>query len=285
MSAIETVLQVIEWAIANQETPGMPPQGDLSGIEELGQPSRRLVQVLAELCVVSTAQLRWSMPPLGDHRPLSMDNVIIAAALGTTNGQLARTLLRSVPVPSCSGDWVVRYGLITPALPFLPAEIADDCRQLSPLTAIFNRPIVGQETQSVNDVSQLLSHHAAKLSLTLHLARPTREMAVRNWHTELLERLRIGEQNFVIDVYEAAMIYYPQLVISQIREAYSVISDQKAASNEELLRDALSIAKWWQPLWAIERADVNRLRTRRYLGYDYREGVRLFNLAHVNFGF
>lgn len=283
MSATETVLQVIEWATANQQAPGVPPQGDLSDLEKLEYPSIQLVQALQQLSIVAASQLRWSMPPLGDGRPIGADNLIIAAALGTANSSLARTLLNALPAPSCKGDWVVRYGLITPALPFLKEEIADDCRQNSPLTTVLNRPIAGQESQAINTTLQLLKNSAAKLSLTLHLAKPTGDTKVRDWKTELLERLRLVDkqknQAFVLDVYEAAMIYHQQEIINQVNTAYNIISERQAASNEENLRDALSIANWWKPLWAIERADINQLRQRRYLDYAYREGIKLFNLA------
>ncbi|OUL34968.1 hypothetical protein BV372_12740 [Nostoc sp. T09] len=283
MSAIDTALQVIEWA-TNQEVSGVIPQGDLSGIEKLERPSAKLVQTLQQLSIVTAAKLRWSMPPLGDHRPISLDNIIIAAALGTANPQLARVLLKAVPAPSCSGDWVVRHGLITPALSFLKDEIADDCRLLSPLTTVLNRPIPGQENQAVNVGLQLLQNPEAKLSLTLHLAKPTVDIKIRDWRTQLLDRLRLGKATFVLDVYETAMIYHQQEVINQVRTADSIISDRQTAANEEELRDALSIANWWQPLWAIERADVNQLRQRRYLGYAYREGIKLFNLSQRMLG-
>ncbi|MBW4635069.1 MAG: hypothetical protein KME30_25160 [Iphinoe sp. HA4291-MV1] len=287
MSATDTALQVIEWAMMSQEARGTPPQGDLSGVEKLARPSATLVQALEQLTAVTAARLRWEMPPLGDNRPIAVGNLIIAAALGTAHPQLARTLLKGVPTLSCSGDWVVRYGLVTPALSFLTEEMADDYRQISPLTAILNRPIAGQETLGVNLALQLLKNSTAKLSLTLHLAQPTTDIKVRCWRTELLNRLRLGgqtEQSFVLDVYEAAMIYHQQEVMNQVRAAYSTISDRQAASDEENLRDALSIANWWKPLWAIERADVNQLRQRRYLSYAYREGIKLFNLSQKMLG-
>jgi len=267
-----------------QEARVAPPQGDLFGIEKLNRPSTTLVQALAQLTSVTAARLRWEMPPLEDNRPIGVENLIMAAALGTANPQLARTLLKSVPPPSCSGDWVVRYGLVTPALPFLGEEIADDSRQLSPLTTVLNRPIIGQESIAVDLALQLLKNSAAKLSLTLHLAQPTIDIQVRDWRTELLDRLRLTEQSFVLDVYEAAMIYHQQEVINQVRTAYSTIGDPKAASDEARLRDALSVANWWKPLWAIERADINQLRTRRYLSYAYREGIKLFKLSQKMLG-
>jgi len=170
------------------------------------------------------------------------------------------------------------------ALPFLGEEIADDSRQLSPLTTVLNRPIIGQESIAVDLVLQLLKNSVAKLSLTLHLAQPTIDIQVRDWRTELLDRLRLTEQSFVLDVYEAAMIYHQQEVINQVRTAYSIMGDPKAASDEARLRDALSVANWWKPLWAIERADINQLRARRYLSYAYREGIKLFKFSQKMLG-
>ena len=279
MSATDTALRVIEWAMRSQEKAETIPQGDLSDTEKLVAPGARLIAALKKLTVVTAARLRWSMPPLGDNRPMSRENLIMAAALGTTNPQLVRTLLEAVPAPSCYGDWVVRYGLVTPALPFLKQEIADDCRELSPLTAILNRPTAGQETSTVSLALQLLKNPTSKLSLTLHLAQPTRDIEVRDWRTELLERLRLSEQSFVLDVYEAAMIYHQQEAINQVKDAYGVLINPQAASDERRLRDALSVANWWKPLWAIERSQLNELRARRYLSYAYREGIKLFNLS------
>ncbi|MEM7578398.1 MAG: hypothetical protein AAF316_00855 [Cyanobacteria bacterium P01_A01_bin.80] len=288
MSATDTALQVINWAMTAQGTLGTPPKGDLSEPEKLAHPSAKIIQALKQLATVTTAQLKWGTPPLGDNRPISADNIIIAAALGTANPQLARTLLKAVSATSCPGDLVTRHGLITPALPFLQDAIADDCRMLSPLTAAFNRPVVGQETQIVNFVStKLLSNSLAKLSLTLHFAKPTTDIKVRDWRSDLLERLRLGkpeEQSFMIDVYEAGMIYHQQETLNQIKDAYAVITNPQKASDEELLRDALSVANWWKPLWSVERVNLDQLRQRRYLNYAYREGIKLFNLSQKMLG-
>ncbi len=279
MSATNTALRVIEWAIMREGKGETIPQGDLADTEKLASPSPKLIQALEQLTVMTAARLRWSMPPLGDNRPIGRENLILAAALGTTNPQLVRTMLNAVTPPSCYGDWVVRYGLITPALPSLQQEIADDCRELSPLTAILHRPTAGQETSTVSLALQLLKNPTAKLSLILHLAQPTTDIQVRSWRTELLERLRLREQSFVLDVYEAAMIYHQQAIINQVNIAYNVLTDHQASSDEGRLRDALSVANWWQPLWAIERAEIDKLRARRYLSYAYREGIKLFNLS------
>jgi hypothetical protein len=106
MSATDTALQVIEWAMISQEARVAPPQGDLSEVEKLNRPSAHLVQAIAQLTSVTAARLRWEMPPLGDNRPIGVGNFFMAAALGTANPQLARTRLKTIPPSSCSGDWV-----------------------------------------------------------------------------------------------------------------------------------------------------------------------------------
>lgn len=279
MSATNTALRVIEWAMRSHEKGETIPKGDLIETEKLASPSANLIQALEKLTVITAARLRWSMPPLGDNSPIGRENLILAAALGITNPPLVRTMVNAVPPPSCYGDWVVRYGLVTPALPFLKQEIADDCRDLSPLSAILHRPTSGQETSTVSLALQLLKNPTAKVSLTLHLAQPTTDLQVRNWRTELMERLRLNEQSFVLDVYEAAMIYHQQEAINQVKDAYGVLIDPQSASDEGRLRDALSVANWWKPLWAVERSQLDAIRARRYLSYAYREGIKLFNLS------
>ncbi|NEO80541.1 hypothetical protein [Moorena sp. SIO4G3] len=285
MSATDTALRVIQWAMTNPEGIVTPPQGDLSATEKLANPPVALSQALQQLTAVTAARLGWEMPPLGDNSPLGVGGIILAAALGTANLKLARTLITALSdpcsSPCSSGDWVVRHGLVAPALPFLADEIADDCRQVSLLTAVLNRPATGQENLAFDFILKLLEQPSTRLSLTLHLAKPTLDIKVRNWRSNLLERLRPGSEknrDFVIEVYEAAMIYHHQEVINQVKAAAAVMTDPKAASDDSRLQDALSVANWWQSLWAIERADMEALRRHRYLSYSYREGIKLFNL-------
>ncbi|MGK7875975.1 MAG: hypothetical protein AB4426_22565 [Xenococcaceae cyanobacterium] len=282
MSATDTALRVIEWAMLNPEGRESIPQGDLGATEKLANPSATLSQALEQLTAVTAARLGLEMPLLGDNRSLGVGGIVMAAAMGTTNLELARILLSAVSEPSSSGDWVARHGLIAPALRFLADEIADDYRERSPLTIVLNRPAAGQEGLAIDIALKLLEQPTARLSLILHLAKPTLDIKVRNWRSDLLERLRLAserERKFVLDVYEAMMIYHQQEALNQVKAAYAVMTDPKAASDEALLQDALSIASWWKPLWAIERADVDALRVRRYLSYTYREGIKLFQLS------
>ena len=86
-------------------------------------------------------------------------------------------------------------------------------------------------------------------------------------------------REFVLDVYEAMLIHYPEQALQQLRTARAVLTDARAAAEEERLRDTLAVAGWWQPLWALQRSHPEALRARRYLGYEYREGLALVRLA------
>ena len=118
--------------------------------------------------------------------------------------------------------------------------------------------------------------------LQLALAEPASVSCVRFWRHELLERLRLAGdrgREFVLDVYEAMLIHYSEQALRQVHAARAVITDAQAAADESRLREALAVAAWWESLWALQRSHPEELRARRYLGYDYREGLALYRLA------
>jgi hypothetical protein len=86
------------------------------------------------------------------------------------------------------------------------------------------------------------------------------------------------QQRFVLDVYEATMIHHRELAFKQAQDARSVLSDPIASADNERLSDARSVAEWWGPLANLERTHLDLLRARRYLDYEYREGIALFRL-------
>jgi FtsH ternary system domain X1 len=282
MSAIETAQSVIEWAMARPSS-GTPPAGDLRLIEELASPPGNVCALLGELTALTAARLRFSNPPLGDHGPLGTGALLIAAAIGTPKiADLAQLLVRVVPEANSPVEWVARHGLLEPALPFLAERVAEDCRIVSPLTSLLDRPEPSQRAVCLELASRLIPHPAEQLALTLHFAKPTSDIVVRDWRQLVLERLRLVDdvrRDFVLDVYEAMMIHHEQEALVQVRAARTVITNPQIASDDEKLRDAVSVANWWKPLWMIERADVNLLRARHYLGYSYREGLALFRLC------
>jgi hypothetical protein len=282
MSATNTSLRVIEWATQSLEGLGFPPQGDVCEAEALAHPSVELIQVLGQLTALTSARLRL-ISPVKDDCFVGTGTIIMAASIGIMNiPNISRTLLQAVPVAKTLIEWVARYGLLAPAQKFLPEDIKDDYRQLSPLTSLLDRPVLGQETAAISYAQQFIDYPDARLALTLHVASPTDDTKIRDWRTELLSSLRLGtkdEQKFVLDVYEAMMIHHQQEAIAQAHAAYAVLTDPVVARDEAQLKDALSIADNWKPLWAIERENLDALRARRYLSYAYREGIKLFNLS------
>ena len=285
MSATETALRVAEWAIGGS---GPPPQGDLLDPETLSHPEPLLGQVLGELAAVAAARLRLSSPVLGVRGCLGAGEAVLAAALGVMHTpELLQTLLQIIPPLRYPLQWVTRHSLVGQALPFFPdadAEVATPpvaaCLGVSPLTALLTHPPEGQRSELLAFSQELLQHGEGRRLLQLALAKPTPNPHIRHWRRELLERLRLTEENgrdFVIDVYEAAMVFYEQDTLEQVRTARTVLSH--AGADEACLRNALAVAVWWGPLRALERSYPDALRARRYLGYGYREGIALYQLA------
>jgi hypothetical protein len=256
--------------------------------ETLSHPEPLLSQVLGELAAVAAARLRLSSPVLGVKGCLGAGEAVLAAALGVMHTpELLQTLLQVVSPVRYPLQWVTRHSLVVQALPFFPDFDAEAgtapvaaCLGVSPLTALLTHPPAGQRSELLAFAQELLQHGEGRRLLQLALARPTHNLHIRHWRRELLERLRMMEEfgrDFVVDVYEAAMVFYEQDTLEQVRAARAVLSH--AGVDETRLRDALAVAAWWGPLRALGRSYPNTLRSRRYLGYGYREGIALYQLA------
>lgn len=312
MSAAATAQRVLEWAAGGS---GPPPVGDLLASRELLQPMAGLAQAMRRLCALATARLRWGNPPLNDARPLSATNAMLAAALGATPEQHADAadLLDALP-PACSrGDLVLRHAIVEAALPFLPTEpppaadadaeptgdaarrhaaspdrprrypVRDDWLRASPLTALLNVPPAGQHALLLALAEGLIAHPAGRRWLTLALAEPVAVAAVRRWRQEIFARLSARNDAwklFVLDCYEANAVHHAPATLAQVRRAHTVITARYAQPDDAQLRDALSVAAWWRPLWELRRSDPGELRRRIHLGYDYLEALELCTLAH-----
>jgi len=282
MTATDTAIRVIDWALSGS---GPPPRGDLRNVKALAWPDERLSEALGQLALVSAARLRLDCPPLSDYSALGADSAVLAAALGVlATPELAQLTLRATPPASGPLEWVVRHGLLAPALPHLAAEdlatLREDCLLASPLTALLERPAKGQQATIMNVVQRLLGDPSGRRLLQLKLAEPAPTATVRQWRRDLLERLRLGadaDRECVIDVYETAMIHHSQPTLEQTRAARALLADSTA--TEAQLQEALAIAAWWGPLAALERSHPDALRARRYLGYAYREGIALYRVA------
>jgi hypothetical protein len=313
MSAIDTALRVIQWAMTDGGKQP-PPVGDAHALEQLSNPPDNLKHELAQLTAVTAGRMRLGNPPLGDGTPLSLGTIIIAAAIGLRPfPELAGMILEAVPEPGSPIDWIARHGVVKPVLRFFtnpppvnhdeknnqkllrgakgggflekspPVHlISDDFRVLSPLTALLDYPVKGHENLALEAARCLLADRSGRLFLALHLAQPTANRKVRDWHQELLMRFNSGstsEQNFVLEVFEAMMIHYKEDAMQQVKAARAIFNDPRACTDEEKVQDAISAANWWQPLWIIKRDNIDILRARHYLDTAYIEGTRLFELS------
>lgn len=280
MNATETAGRVVAWALLDQ---GPPPRGGLATPEGLARPPAGLRAALGELAAVTAARLRLAAPPCGAQHPPTADGLLLAAALGAAHTpSLARLLLAGLPPAQGVWDWLARHGLVAPALAHLPAGMAEDARAASPLSGLFDRPAAGQEAAARRVAARLRRHGDGRRCLVLTLAQPSDDPAVRRWRAALLDRLRLdGEEGaaFVLDVYEAAMVHHEDAHTAQARAARAVLADPVAAADGARLDGALGAAAWWGPLRALDRGARDALRGRRYLGYAYREGLHLHDLA------
>jgi hypothetical protein len=277
MSAIDTAIRVVEWAIAGS---GPPPRGDLVDTEGLGRLDDRITRALGNLASITAGRLRLRVPPLGDRGPVGPGASLLAAALGVAHvPELARFLLQAVPQPLGEADRVARHGIADRALAYLAPPIEDEFRLKSVLTAVLDRPAGEQRGEAIAYASRLIQRLDGRLLLERALARPTLSPEVRRWRRDLLGVLRLeddGGQDFVLDVYEAALIDHRQESLDQVSEAQGVLDDPEASADSHRLDEALSIAGWWEPLSAVELSDSGALRDRRYLDTCYRTGINLY---------
>lgn len=280
MSAIDTVLRVIQWAMAADNTKP-PPVGDAHALEQLIDPPVDLKNELAQLVAVTAGRMRLGVPPLCDPSPVDLGALILAAAIGVRHiPQVAQLILTAAPEPVSPIDWIARHALVYNALPGICPS--DEFKIRSPLTALIDYPVKGHEHVALAVSRRFLEDRGGRRFLVMHFAKPTANIWVREWRKDMLLRFNTGDktqQDFVLEVFEAMMIHSGKEAMEQVKTARAVFNDPRASADEEKLRDALSIAGWWQPLWSIERADIDALRSRPFLHYEYLEGIKLFNLS------
>lgn len=290
MSAVATAERVLLWAQSGQ---GSIPPGDLSDTEELADPGQGLLARTAaqQLAAVAAARWRWGCPPLGDRRALGPGVLILAAAMGGgSNGHLeaARLLAQAIPQIDHNGaaaELLTRHFVLDRACGRLPAQLAEELLLCSPLTELLDGPVASRKTAATRLAQRLLNNRLGKSFLCLRLAQPDLPRSSRRWHAELLERLRIGsdaEYAFVIDVYESQFVHHREATLQEIRSASAAILAASRVDDDDEVRRldaAISLAKWWGPLWAIHRGDVDAIRYRSYLSFEFLEGLKLFEMV------
>lgn len=280
MSAADTAFRVIEWATVGA---GFPPMGDAHDAEELARPGHDLAEAIGRLTALTAARLRLAPEFLGDRPKLGPGTALIAAAIGTREArELSGAFLAALPPAKDPAEWLARHGLVGACLEFDTTEMGDELRRASPLTALLDRPAPGRVTEVLGVANAFIAHRAGRLFLQNWLAVPVTQNEVRRWRLELMERMRsAGEAgiDFVLDIYETAMSQHETEVLAQVHLARGILRDPEAAADDTALDSAMSIADWWGPLWALDRSHRPKLRARRYLGYEYRQGIGLYNLA------
>lgn len=278
MSAADAALAVLEWALFPA---GPPPRGDVFSPARLLQPGPELKTALSQLAAVAAARLRLGNPPLGEKAPPSLDAGALALAISLADLPfLAAKLVDELPRTRNAWEWVLRHGLAAPAHPHLAPDLAVRLRSCSPLTMLLDHPPEDMESDAVATAQRLIGDRAGRRALQLALAQPSQDAAVRRFRGRLLERLRLTAdgQDFVLAVYEAAMVHHETEHVAQARAALAALAGGAGAPAAGRLDESLATADWWGPLWAIERIDVAALRARLYLGYAYREGLRAYGL-------
>lgn len=312
MSAINTVSNVISWAIdAKTASVPAPPQGSLELIDELIKPPEKLVSELKHLVALTIAKLRLGNPPLGERGALSTESLLYALAIGLcSHPKVAEFLLRTVSPARNTLELVARHALLEPALPHLPDSLKDTFKENSLLTGVLNYPLSFQKNDALKLIDRFVAGPRERQAMLLRFAQPIPDLAIREWRLFVLRIFRTGDSDqkkFVLDVYEAQMIHYHKQTLDQIKQARNLIlnptfndankkTEEKLSDNKDnadknkvvekysfqddyQIRNALSVGEWWEPLYFLDRSSKDDLRSRRYLGYDYRKGIDLYNFC------
>jgi len=250
------------------------PEGDLTEAMRLADPAGELLLWVGRLAAVTAARLRLAPPVLGDSRPPGVGAAILAASIGAYRyGERAALLLRAVPSPVRAADLLANHGLVARAAQLLPG-IRDRLLDLSPLTGVLDRPSprTGPACEALLD--RLLADHHARAMIVRFFAAPPQTPEQAEWRGQCLAYIRHGDPDFVLDVYEAALIYYGTEHEIQARAAwYHVLG---SGAHEPAVPTAL----WWRALAELEAAVPRRIRERPQLA-GRRVGTNLYRRAQA----
>jgi len=257
MTAERTALYALRWAAADVGT--ALPEGDLTEAARLAEPELDVLRSIGRLAAVTAARLRLCGPLLGDSRPPGVAAAVVAAAVGAfREGERARMLLRAVRPPTRALDLLAVHGLVAPALARLP-QLGDQLRDTSPLTGVLDRP--GPRTEAGCDTlfDRLRADGVARPMLVLRFAAPPDTSAQARWRGSCLAAVRHEDPEFVLEVYESAMLHHRREHEVRARVAWRhVLGDGPS-------EPALPTALWWRALAEFEAAEPGRVRDRTSL--------------------
>ncbi len=286
MPAAETALEVLDWAIAGGSD--APPQGNLLAVDALGEPSSALTAALVELARRTAARLRLRTPPLGDDRSPGLSGIWLAAAVGARRQPRALDLVALCSRAKAAWELTARHGVVAPALEHVPAPLAESLLLASPLTQALACPAPGEDDHILAVCDRLREHPQGQRLLVQTFAQPAERSEVRRWRQRAMDLIRMegpAGRAFVLDVYEAAIVFFHEAVRSDIATAETVLASPRLAAVDRLVERALSIAAWWGPLHALRRSHLEELRARRYLDlHTYIDGTGLHGRARAMTG-
>jgi len=258
MAAVNTALRVLRWAAS--DTRGPMPEGPLADAAGLATPGPEVRAEIGRLAAITAARLALAPPPMGDTDPPGLETAIMAAAIGGHRQEAAIALLRAVPPAPCTGwDLTARHGLVAPVLPRLVDDlphVADALRDASPLTGVLDRPGPRSEAVCEDLLDRLREEPSARALLILRFARPAEDPRQSLWRGESLAWLRHVDPEFVLDVYETALILFRSEHEIRARTAWAQVLNDGSDKRAE------PTAVWWRALAELEAAEPGLVRRR-----------------------
>ncbi|MDG6101420.1 hypothetical protein Daura_39850 [Dactylosporangium aurantiacum] len=267
MTARATALHLVRWATTDMRQ--AMPEGDLAQAANLAEPDPETQRWIGRLAAVTAARLRLDPVPLNDRRPAGLGVAVLAAAVGAHRlGERATLLLRAVRPASRTADLLAHHGIVEPASAVLP-DLAEQLRDLSPLTGVLDRPGPRSTGACESLLDRLRTDPGTRAMLVLRFAAAPQTGAQARWRGECLTYVRHEDPEFVLDVYETALLHHAREHEIQARLAWRQILVDRAP---EL---AAPTAYWWRALAELEAAEPARIRRRPRLEHR-RVGTNLF---------
>ncbi len=282
--AVAIAAEVITWVMSpgGARPRAKTPEGAM-GFVELLSPPASLRSAATAAASIHSAKLGLGAPPLGDGRPMGPGGLVIAAAVGLADVQeVAGALALSAVALSGAWDLVLRDAIVRRALATsLDEDLAETLRQVSPLSAVLERPAKGCEDATIALLSRISGHGDGRRLVVKAFSRPGASRDVRRFRIDVMERLRTHEEkslDLVLEIYEASLVFHRERAMAEIAAAREVIAGR--GDPDAKLEDALAVAAWYGPLARIRRAHADLLRKRHGIDLEgMLEGTRLFQLG------
>jgi hypothetical protein len=266
-------LRVVLWSTATDDGRTVPPEGDLTDPQDLADPPPDVTAEVRRLAVRTAARLRLDALAAREHRPVGAGALLLAAAVGArARSDLAAEVVRAAPTARSLWDVLTHHAVVGPALRHCADPVlAGRLRDASPLTALLDRPAPSGESAAellLEDV--LLAHPQGRRLVTTVYCEAPASPAQALWRGRLLNQLRMTDREFVLDVYEAALLRHSAEHLALVRRA------RLSLTVPPDLPAARPVAHWWAALAGLERSHGRLLKARSGITHPYLEGVRLY---------